>query len=319
MGFDCERRRVLLIAGDEGRKALGNLFASELAEEWELLEAECFREARFMLQHEECDLLLVDQEAYEQEAPAALPWLAVQRRAPLLLLADLNPDRIAMALDDGVAHWLPRGLALEHPGLLAAALRQAANHADLRRQVRNTGEALADCRRQVNRLVGMLWETTPAESPQRWFGQRYMMDRLEEELTRADRHRTPLAIVLGELDAESFDSSPREAQSLSSWTAERICSAKRRHDVAGQYGPHGFMLLLGHTTEPGAIMCCRRLQTVLEHSSRPSSWGLGPVRVHFGVASYSENTATPQSLLGRAEERLDQARHAGAVLALLPG
>ena len=40
--------------------------------------------------------------------------------------------------------------------------------------------------------------------------------------------------------------------------------SKRRCDVAGQYGPQGFMLLLPQTPPEGAVHFCRRLQGLLD-------------------------------------------------------
>jgi diguanylate cyclase (GGDEF)-like protein len=82
---------------------------------------------------------------------------------------------------------------------------------------------------------------------------------------------------------------------------------KRRCDVAGQYGPHGFMLLLPQTADQGALTCCRRLRPVLE-APQGQAAGAASVQVHFGIAALSPETATVTSLLARAEERLEQGR-----------
>jgi GGDEF domain-containing protein len=311
MTADFERRRVLVVGTDEARRPLMELFAYELFNEWEALEADSFQLARFVLQHECCDVLLVDEALYQNDDSAGLAWLGAQQHAPVLFLADVGAQLAAEALEHGANQWLPRGLALSHPPLLASALHQMVQLSDLRRRARLTGEALRDSRRQVSRLVGLLWEASPVDARTRWFTQRHMMQRLEEEVARSERHGTPLSVVLGEVDAESA-----ERQSLASWTAERISRAKRRHDVAGQYGPHGFMLLLSHTSEAGAVMCCRRMQTVLQHPPLPSPGVQKPIQTYFGIAAYSESISTPQGLLGRAEERLENARVGGAALAM---
>ncbi|HZT80145.1 MAG TPA: diguanylate cyclase, partial [Gemmataceae bacterium] len=180
---------------------------------------------------------------------------------------------------------------------------------DVRRRARLAGEALHECRRQVSRLVGLLWEASPVDGRARWFTQRHMLERLHEEVSRAERHGTLLSVVLGEVETER-GAPGRDAPQLAAWTAEQITRAKRRADVAGQYGAHGFLLLLGHTSEAGAATCCERLRECLQESPPPA--GLrGPLRVHFGIAGYSPEVATSQGLLGRAEERLELAR-AGA-------
>jgi diguanylate cyclase (GGDEF)-like protein len=317
MSANLERRRVLVVGSDEARRPLRELFAHELLDEWEAQEVDSFAQARFVLQHERSDALLVDESVFVTDEAKGLTWLASQQHAPALLLASANADLAAAGLERGANQWLPRGLALGHPRLLSAALLQIVQLGDLRRRARLTGEALGDCRKQVSRLVGLLWDASPTDARTRWANQRHMMERLEEEVARSDRYGTPLTVVLGEVEVASDTAQARDAQALATWTAECISRAKRRQDVAGQYGPHGFMLVLGHTSEAGAVMCCRRLQNVLQHDPATEIGLRGPMRAHFGVAGYSETATTGQALLTRAEERLEQARMGNAALAML--
>jgi diguanylate cyclase (GGDEF)-like protein len=315
MTVDCERRRVLLIGTNEARKELLNVLAGGLFQDWEVVQASNFLHARFIVQHQPCDVLLVDERFLYGDEPV-FGWLAAQPRTPILLLSDAGAEQATLALEQGANVWLPRKTALGHPPLLAAALQQLVQLGDLRRRARRTGEALYDSRRQVNRLVGMLWDAAPADLRTRWFPQRHMMERLEEEVARAERHGTPLAVILGELEADGLDEAVCGAQGLIAWSADRIGRTKRRQDVAGQYGPNGFMLLLGHTSESGAIACCRRLESILQHAPLPDGGLRGPVRAHFGVADFSERANTSKQLLSQAEERLEKARAAGAVFAM---
>jgi GGDEF domain-containing protein len=199
---------------------------------------------------------------------------------------------------------LPRSLVLEHPPVLAAALRQASRWNGLQRRLRLAAEDLRECRHQVSRLVGMLWESTPLEASTRWFTQRHMMERLQEEIARAARHGNAFTVVLGELRLRP--DGPFQSVSwaqLSTLAAERIGRVKRRSDPIGQYGPHGFMLLLANTSEQKAVAFCRRIEQELSHES-----SLAELVTAFGVAGFAAGTPTSQSLLGRAEEQLEQAR-----------
>lgn len=304
MGVDLERRRVLLAAADTDRAALCDLFSRGRIEGWEVVEAESFEQARFLMQHDPCDVLLIDQGLYQPEDVAGLAWLARQQQAPVAFLAGPDPAILTAALEHGVHQWLPRDAALRHPPLLAAVLNQAASKGDLRRNNRLLGEALQECRRQVRRLVTLLWGLSPVERHARWFTQRHMMERLQEELARTERHGVPLSVVLGEVQAEP---APEEPQ-LMAWAAERIIRFKRRTDVAGQYGPHGFVLLLSHTPETGARVCCRRLRRLLETTAGQPSAPPGAVKAYFGISSYSPSQTSAKSLLGRAEEALERAR-----------
>ena len=60
-------------------------------------------------------------------------------------------------------YWLPRELARRHAAVLAAMLNQAAEFGELQRRGQETNEALEDTRRQVSRLVNLLWEAVPGE------------------------------------------------------------------------------------------------------------------------------------------------------------
>jgi GGDEF domain-containing protein len=230
-----------------------------------------------------------------------LAWLTSQREVPVVFLADVSAEVILAGLRHGAEHWLPRDFALAHPAVLRTFLGRAVQTGELRRGLRQAGESLLECRRQVSRLVGLLWEASPLEGRPHWFNQRHMLERLEEELARSHRHGGPLTVVLGEVRPAGATPFPlEEAQRLAEWTADQITSAKRRCDVAGQYGMNGFLLLLPRTPDSAAVGCCRRLRRLLEQG--PS------VQACFGVAGFSPATATLHSLMGRAEERLERAR-----------
>jgi len=307
MSVHFEGRRVLLAAAEGERQALRELLQRTLPQGWELIEAESVDRARFLQQLDPCDVVLLDGSLAPGD-PTGLRWLTTPQQTPVLFLADAGPDVLQTHFQAGITHWLPRGLALDHPALLAAVLQQAAQAGDLQRRLRQREEALVQCRRQVNRLVGLLWQTVPVDTRTPWFTQRHMLERLNEEVVRSQRHGDPLTVVLGEMaDTESKPVATADNGELSTWTALQVSRNKRRCDVAGQYGPHGFMLLLPHTSDKGAADCCRRLRPLLENP-RAQPEGVPPLQVSFGIASYSTSTATVNTLLGRAEERLEQAR-----------
>ena len=140
---------------------------------------------------EPCDVLVLDADLYRTGGDGALSWLGGPDQTPVLFLADATPGLIVEALNQGADHWLPRDLTLGCPALLAATLQTAAHLADLRRRAKRAGETLGDCRRQVSRLVSLLWEATSAERRYGWFNQRHMLERLDEEVARTQRHGGP--------------------------------------------------------------------------------------------------------------------------------
>jgi GGDEF domain-containing protein len=133
-----------------------------------------------------------------------------------------------------------------------------------------------------------------------------MLERLEEEVARTQRLGGPLSVVLGEMRLDTGGRlQPDQAHRVASWIAERIGGGKRRCDVAGQYGLHGFMLLLPQSSADQAEAACRRLRTLL---AAPPHADLPPVHTCFGLASVPADRPSVQGLLRCAEERLQEAR-----------
>jgi diguanylate cyclase (GGDEF)-like protein len=192
---------------------------------------------------------------------------------------------------------------------LAEVLDRAARRRDQDRRGRQTGEALKDCHRRVGRLLSMLWENAPVDGRTRWYSQRHMLERLQEELARVARHGGQFSVVVGEVRARPGGVGPDEAL-LAEWVSDHVHRTKRRCDVLGHYGPNGFLLLLPHTAAPGAAAVCQRLRYALEQTPpRPPL----PAAVLLGNTSCGDGRASPKAILRRAEESLDEARAAAAV------
>jgi diguanylate cyclase (GGDEF)-like protein len=294
---------VLLVAPGAVLGALERRVADALPA-WEVIGADGIDRARFALQLEPCDVLILDADL--ARTAGALDWIAALQPLPITLLSDDDADFLCAALDRGATNWAPRALALRHTALLASVLRRAASSGELRRQMGEAEAALADCRRHVSRLVNRLWDAVPCERGANWFSQRHMMERLQEEMARVGRHGGPLTVILGELVIEAANGAAVPDE-LASWAADLVARSKRRSDVAGQYGPNGFIMVLPRTPQSGARGCCRRLAALLEELPTPLR---GPVRACFGLAAVDdEQRSTITMLLSRAEEDLEEAKN----------
>jgi GGDEF domain-containing protein len=134
-----------------------------------------------------------------------------------------------------------------------------------------------------------------------------MLERLSEEVSRCERHGTPLSLILGEVvvvPVAAGEADDRLEERVRGWISSLILKSKRRSDMAGQYGPSGFLALLPLTDAEGAEEFCRRLTGIQEAEPCP---GLPPswqVRVGYGVASYSAEHSSAKNLLRVAEEHL---------------
>ena len=164
MPADIERRCVLAAAQPSHAGELRQLFAHAVLQSWHVLEADGLERARFLLLQDHCDILLVDESLYQGAGPAGLGWLTRQAEAPTVLLTGEEPNAIAAAFEQGVSLCLPRQLVLDNPHVLAAGLSRAADLGELQRRLRRSADRLHNCRRQVDRLVNLLWRNVPIGS-----------------------------------------------------------------------------------------------------------------------------------------------------------
>jgi diguanylate cyclase (GGDEF)-like protein len=297
-------RRVLLVGADA---EVQRLFAQPALAGWDAVGIDSSMAAP-LLKSTPCELLLATENHHRQVGLDGIEWLAQQQAMPILLVADLPADTVAQAYVRGASLWLPRHQVLEHPSLLAGALHRLAEWKEIQERHLTARRSLEECRRQVNRLVALLSRTGTLDEDNQWYTQRHMLERLHEEIARAQRHATPLSLALGEVRSLYGEELAQDWADLVDWTAARLARGKRRCDIIGQYGVDGFMLLMTHTPSVGGLTCCRRLQEYLEMSPEPGKGPRGPVQAYFGVAGFSPEAATVQRLLRVAEEHLEAAR-----------
>ncbi len=81
MSEPIQHRRVLLAAAEPARAECRPLFQAEVLRDWEVIEADSLERARFFLQLDPCDVLLLDGSLYRNGGGDDLSWLAGQRRA----------------------------------------------------------------------------------------------------------------------------------------------------------------------------------------------------------------------------------------------
>lgn len=289
-------RRLLLIAGEPLRSAWRALVPAD----WEIGTTGSVEHARSIQRVGACDVVLVAGDRLHEGGLEAADRLFVEDGSSVVLVADRPDERVLNAVRAG-AVWLPSAAARDQPALLMAVLDQAMTRATrpdlLTRPCR--------CQARVDRLLDLLWQSAPGTGPGPWFSQRHMLERLDEEVSRTQRDGSPLSVILGEVRPDEGDpSDPERVAKLHEWAAFQVAKAKRRCDVAGQYGLDGFMLVLPRATPEQAKGACRRLRNVLAHPPE----GLPAAHVTFGHAGFPGDRPNISGLLSRAEQRLEDSR-----------
>ncbi len=299
MPADYERRRVLVAAGPLAAQRIRDIFNKPpLAGAWRLTQTSSLEHARFVLQHDRCDIILGCDST--KEGFDAMALLAQAPVPPFVALTDHDPAALTRAYQSGAFNCLPREMSLNSPQLVHAALEQASLISANRRRASRCQKKLQKCRRHNERLLGLMWRATRASRQHPWHTQRYALERMYEEVARSKRHGTPLTLAVAEVQPDDI----KPPSIVGDWTVEVIAKAKRSSDVAGQYGMNGFLLLMVHTTKSGGVECCRRMKRLLE---QPADVDLGPLNAFFGLASVDKDIS-PQRLLCSAEQHLEAAK-----------
>ena len=177
---------------------------------------------------------------------------------------------------------------------------------------------LDDVRRQLSKrnhaLQAALEEITELKQHDTVTGlpHRVILDmRMEEEITRWDRSRRPLALML--MDIDNFtklnaDYGRNVGDEVLKHIATLLQLAVRTVDVAVRYGGQEFAILLPETNEMGALIVAERMR--MDLSGQLILPLLNPISASFGVAIYLSGEQR-EELYARAWRALKHAKAHG--------
>jgi diguanylate cyclase (GGDEF)-like protein len=137
---------------------------------------------------------------------------------------------------------------------------------------------------------------------------RYFYDRLEEEIARAERHQTPLAVAFFDLDklkhVNDTHGHPAGNEVLK-LLGQTISSHVRIEDVPARYGGDEFAIVMPDTAREEAEKVVTRLMEALDGKmvDLPSGRRIPMPDLSWGVASYPLDGRTARELVENADTR----------------
>jgi diguanylate cyclase (GGDEF)-like protein len=145
----------------------------------------------------------------------------------------------------------------------------------------------------------------------------FFLDRLESEVAFSIRHRTPIALIMWNLDG--FDAvhqahGPTVGATLLSATAYAVTRVIRREDVFVRYGGEEFGLLCRNTSIDAAVSMAERLREVVGSTLVRVGTDTVQVTASFGVATCpaaAPGIVTPADLIAAADGAMRRARSLG--------
>jgi two-component system, cell cycle response regulator len=160
-----------------------------------------------------------------------------------------------------------------------------------------------------------MYESALRDGLTKIFNKKYFLDRLESEFAYAVRHRTPLSLVMFDIDhfKRINDTHGHLAGDYALSTLAKIVSDTiRQEDVFARYGGEEFAVICRGIDLGGALAFGERIRRCVDGQSFVYNGVDIKVTVSVGVSAVAEvGMKEPQELIGAADDALYQAKRQG--------
>ncbi len=150
------------------------------------------------------------------------------------------------------------------------------------------------------------------------FNRRHFFELANREISRADRFKRPLSLVM--VDIDHFKTINDEyghwlGDEVLQATAVKLQNNLRQSDILARYGGEEFIILMPETPQSQAWNGAERLRRVISHNNLLTSGKTIPVTASVGITSWAPvaNTgpASIEELIKQADRALYRAKQAG--------
>ncbi|HEY6057135.1 MAG TPA: sensor domain-containing diguanylate cyclase, partial [Candidatus Limnocylindrales bacterium] len=148
-----------------------------------------------------------------------------------------------------------------------------------------------------------------------FYNHRYLHERLGEEIVRAQRNRSPLGLLMIDLDDFKLVNDTFGhlfGDSVLSFVAELIRSTLRASDVPARYGGDEFAVILPETDHDAAERAAARIaEACRRHPFESDTRGSLPIGLSIGVGTFPADGRTGQDVIAAADQALYRAKGDG--------
>jgi diguanylate cyclase (GGDEF)-like protein len=214
---------------------------------------------------------------------------------------------------------VPRQLSAEQVDAIAALSRQVVTQLELRRHAADLRRADADREVYLAQLEAYQQKLEEANAKLQeesltdkltGVGNRGAFDRrLEEEVYRSTRYRSPVSLLLIDVDRfKAFnDSFGHQAGDTVLQTVAKALRCARPSDFVARYGGEEFAAILPATAGAEACILAERMRKAVANTSIPE----GPVTVSIGVSTLAPDISGTSALVAAADQALYAAKQGG--------
>jgi diguanylate cyclase (GGDEF)-like protein len=159
-----------------------------------------------------------------------------------------------------------------------------------------------------------MYESALRDGLTKIFNRKYLLDRLESEFAYAVRHRSPLSLVMFDIDhfKKINDGHGHLAGDYALSTLARVVSETiRQEDVFARFGGEEFVVICRGIDLPGAATFGERIRRQVEATQFDYQGTELKVTVSVGVAAVEAAMREPSELVGAADDALYSAKRQG--------
>jgi diguanylate cyclase (GGDEF)-like protein len=221
----------------------------------------------------------------------------------LLLTSRNEKDDVVEGMDSGAYDYITKPFDKHE---LKVRLRAGTRIVDLQEQLVTAREAL---RIQATRdYLTQLWNRSS------------ILEILQRELARSERDRSPIGVVVADLDG--FKSINDTYGHFAGDTALQECGRRmqesvRTYDAVGRYGGEEFLVVLPGADEEGVRMQAERMRLAIRSTAVHTSEAKLNITCSFGCSAGVGGQVTAESLIRAADDALYRAKRAGRDRAIL--
>jgi diguanylate cyclase (GGDEF)-like protein len=170
-------------------------------------------------------------------------------------------------------------------------------------------------RRRISESVEQIRLQANTDSHTGLFNFRYLMNYLGQQNAEAERHMTPLSFLMLDIDhfkAVNDEHGHPTGDKVLAEIAHRIREHTRKGDIVARYGGEEFAVAMPHTDHAQAVVVAEKIRAAV--AKRGIDIGAGEklnVTVSVGGASFPDDAAKPQALIGLADAALYVAKNSG--------
>jgi len=275
------------------------------------IEADDGDKALSMYLRDRPDLVLIDavmpvMDGYE--AARRMRKSSPDEWVPIIFLSSKEDDQdLDRAIEAGGDDYLVKPVSYV---VLNAKIRALHRIETMRSKVIEVSRDLATANRELEKLSRQDGLTGIAN-------RRYFDSYLQTEVRRAARERSPLSLILSDVDNfKAFNDcyGHQAGDDCLRQVATALSSAGRRPaDLAARYGGEEFAMILPGTVVDGAVDVARSVVRVIAGLAIPHARsGAGQITISQGIVSLApEKKTSPEDLIHRADQALYQAKQQG--------